>query len=184
MLTISRSEYRAGSRIGYLSIEAPSATFLTLEHRHHAFHIEHPVNWTAQESADGLSVTIAPEGGLLDMGGREKDLIYGVIVDAGAAFPREVEEATNDLVGRLVRANPMLKRVPDCQPGNTIDASVGLSLVLAGRSAVTGEDERVTVVARQLPSHQLLLAALIAPREDYGEVETTFDRMMGSLGQL
>ena len=86
MSTIRGNAYQPGSRIGYLSIEAPSPTFLTHEQRNHAFRIEHPANWTAQESADGLSVTIAPEGGLLDMGGREKDLIYGLTVHAGAAF--------------------------------------------------------------------------------------------------
>ena len=172
MSTIRRNEDPPGSRIGYLTIEAPSATFLTLEHRHHAFRIEHPANWTAQESADGLSVTSAPEGGLLDMGGRERDLIYGLSVHAGAAFPGRADEATRDLLGRLVRAHPMLRPVP------------GQSLVLAGPSTVTGEEERVTVVARQLPSQQLVLAALIAPSEDYGELEATFDRMIGSLGQL
>jgi hypothetical protein len=171
MSTIRRNENPPGSRIGYLSIEAPSATFLTLEHRHHAFRIEHPANWSAQESADGRSVTIAPEGGLLDMGGRERDLIYGLSVHAGA-LPGRADEATTALLGRLVRARPMLKPVP------------GHPLVLAGPSTVTGEEERVTVVARQLPSQQLLLAALIAPSEDYGELEATFDRMIGSLKQL
>ena len=185
MLTTYRAEYRPGSRVGYVSIESPSATFLTFEHRNHAFRIEHPANWRAQESADGLSVTIAPEGGLVDTGGRERALIYGVIVHAGAAFPREVGKATSDLVGRLVRANPMLKRVPDWQRSDTMGATFGLSLVLSGPSAVTGEEERVTVIARELPSDQLLLlAALIAPAEDYGELKTTFDRMIGSLRQL
>lgn len=167
MLTLCRAEYRPGSRIGYLSIEAPSPTFLTFEHRTHLFRIEHPTNWTALDSADSRSVTIAPEGGLLDMGGKEKDLIYGLIVQAVAA--------TTDLVGRLVRANPLLKRVSD---------GPGLSLIMAGPSTVTGEEERVTVFARRRPSQQLLLAALIAPSEDYGELEITFGRMMGSLGPL
>jgi hypothetical protein len=81
------------SRIGDISIEAPSSTFQTFEQRNRFFRIEHPSNWRPYESADGLGVTIAPDGGIVDAGGSEKDLIYGVIINHYEPFLNDVDEA-------------------------------------------------------------------------------------------
>ena len=64
---------------------------------------------------------------------------------------------------------------------DTIDGASALSLVLAGRSAVTGEEERVTVFTRGLPDDHVIYALFIAPGQDYGQLKGTFARMMGSL---
>src|SRR6185436_9604893 len=119
---------------------------------------------------DGLGVTIAPDGGVVDAGGKERDLIYGVVINHYEPFLNDVDEAdgrfsfqgapgepagriesrtslaeaTNDLVGQILRTNPTLKLVPDSQRTDTIDGAPALSLVLSGRSAATGAEERVT----------------------------------------
>ena len=46
---------------------------------------------------------------------------------------------------------------------------------------MTGEEERVTVFTRELPDDHVIYALFIAPGKDYGELEDTFARMMGSL---
>ncbi len=194
-------------RAGDNGIAAPSSTFQTFAQRGRLFRIEHPSNWQTYESADGLGVTMAPQGGFVDSGGSEKDLIYGVVVRHYAPFLNDaaedadgrfsflgspgsppaqnsrtgLAEATNDLVGQIIRTNPTLKLVTDSPRSDTIDGASALSLVLAGRSAVTGEEERVTIFTRGLPDDHVIYALFIAPGQDYGQLKGTFARMMGSL---
>ena len=192
------------TRTGVISIGAPSSTFQAFEQRDQLFRIDHPSNWRAYESADGLGVTIAPEGGFVDSGGTERDLIYGVVINHYAPFASDASdangrfsflefpgaseqsrtslaEATNDLLRQIVRTNPTLKRVPDSQRSDRIDGAPALSLVLSGRSVATGGEERVTVFTRELPDDHVVYALFIAPGQDYGQLKETFNRMITSL---
>ena len=74
-----------------------------------------------------------------------------------------------------------MKLVPDSQRTDTIDGAAALSLVLSGRSAVTGEEERVTVFTRELPDDHIVYALFIAPGNEYGPLKETFNRMLSTL---
>ena len=89
--------------------------------------------------------------------------------------------ATNDLVGQIMRTNRTLTVVPNSQRTDTIDGAPALSVVLAGRSAVTGQDERVTVFTRELPDDHVVYALFIAPGGDYAALRPAFNRMISSL---
>jgi Zn-dependent protease with chaperone function len=195
------------SQVGDISIAAPSSTYRTFEQRDRFFGIDYPSNWRVHASANGPGVTIAPDGGLVDTGGREMDLIYGVVINHYEPFlndeddtdgrfsflgaPGELSDrsvsrtnlaqATNDLVGQILRTNPTLKLVPNSQRNDKIDGASALSLVLSGRSAATGAEERVTVFTRELPDDHVIYALFIAPGQDYGQLKATFNRMIGSL---
>jgi len=191
--------------VGEPSIEAPSTTFRAFEQRGRFFRIDYPSNWRVYESGDGLGVTIAPEGGYVDSGASERDLVYGVIVNhydpflnddtddgrfsflgspgdaTGRPSRTSLAEATNDLVSQIIRTNTSLKLVPDSQRVDTIDGASALSLVLSGRSSVTGVEERVTVFTRELPDDHVIYALFIAPGSDYPDLRATFNRMISSL---
>jgi hypothetical protein len=197
----------SSGRVGDIRIDAPSATFQTLGQGTRLFQIEYPSNWQVYDSADGLGVTIAPDGGLVDTGGNQRDLIYGVVLNHYAPFRNDVEDsdarfsflgapgqpggptvsrtqlaqAMNDLVGQIVRTNPTLKMVPNSERVDMLDGASALSLVLSGRSVATGDDERVTVFTRELPDEHIIYALFIAPGQDYGQLHGTFTRMIGSL---
>ena len=63
----------------------------------------------------------------------------------------------------------------------TIDQGRALSVVLGGRSPVTGADERVTVFTRDLPDGHVLYALFVAPAQDYSALSQTFQAMVSSL---
>jgi Zn-dependent protease with chaperone function len=194
----------SNTKFGDLRVEVPSTTYRTFAHRNGAYQLEYPSNWSSYPSADGFGVTFAPEGGFVDAGGAEKDLIYGVIVNhydpfrndpdpdidrfsfQGAAGAQSVSrtnlaEATRDLIGQILRTNPTLTPVPDSERVDTIDGASAISLVLSGRSAVTGEDERVTVFTREMEDDHVVYALFIAPGQDYAELRSTFNHMIGTL---
>jgi hypothetical protein len=80
-----------------------------------------------------------------------------------------------------MRANPHLRAVPGSMKRQTIDGANALSVVLAGRSPVTGADERVTVFTRELPDGHVLYALFVAPAQDYAALSRTFQSMVSSL---
>ena len=190
-------------------VDRPSTQFRTFEQRRQFFTMDYPTNWRVYEPVNGSGVTIAPEGGFVDNGGEERDLIYGVIVnhydpfneDAGDRFAdpygagqgflagggsrsgdrTQLARATNDLLGEILRTNPNLKVVPDSQQNDRINGAAALSLVLSGRSPATQEEERVTLFTRELPDEHVIYALFIAPAADYAELRPTFERMVASL---
>ena len=191
--------------LGEIGVEAPATTFRTFEQRNRLFRIDYPSNWRVYEASGGLGATIAPEGGFVDTGATERDLVYGVVLNHYDPFQNDDEAAdgrfsflgsageptgvsrtslaaaTNDLVGQIVRTNPSLKLVPDSQRVDSIDGASALSLVLSGRSPVTGAEERVTVFTRELPDDHVVYALFIAPGTDYAALRATFNRMISSL---
>ena len=202
----SRSEERVADIHG---VERPSTQFRTFEQRRQFFTMDYPSNWRVYEATNGAGVTIAPEGGFVDNGGRERDLIHGVIInhydpfneDAGERFAgpfvptqgflsgtgssggdrTQLARATNDLLGEILRTNPNLKLVPDSQRNDRINGAAALSVMLSGRSPATRQEERVTLFTRELPDEHVIYALFIAPAVDYDELRPTFDRMVSSL---
>ena len=201
----------SAARVVELNIGRPSSSFRSFEQRGQFFQMDYPENWRVYEAANGYGVTLAPDGGYVDTGGVERNLIYGVIVNHYATIDHEASErfiipggsesagntfvdgngriqsrttlaqATNDLLSQILRTNPHLKIVPNSQRIDTISGAAALSLVLSGRSAVTREEERVTVFTRELPDEDVIYALFIAPGQDYDELRKTFDRMISSL---
>jgi Zn-dependent protease with chaperone function len=199
-----------GGRVAEINVDNPSARFLSFAQRDGFFRVDYPDNWRAYEPANGYGVTLAPSGGYVDTEGGERNLIYGVIINHYDPIDREASDrfasgdaadystgfvdgsgrsvsrtnlalATNDLVAQILRSNTNLKVAPDSQRTDTVSGAAALSLVLAGRSAVTGQEERVTVFTRELSDDDVIYALFIAPALDYDELRRTFDHMISSL---
>jgi hypothetical protein len=194
-----------GGRPVNVRIDRPSSRFRTFQARTGFFEVEYPENWRAYESEGGLGVTLAPEGGVTQDRRGEQGIVYGVIInhydpfgssdgnsdggysDRGYSDRRDgygsagLEQATDDLVAQVMRTNSYLRRASRSPRREVIDGARALSLSLSGRSPLTGQDERVTVFTRELPEGDVLYSLLIAPSQDYGDLERTFDRMVHSL---
>jgi hypothetical protein len=168
-------------------VEQPSSRFRRFEQRNGFFTIEHPDNWRAYASDSGYAVSIAPDGGVVDTGNGQQAMLYGVIVNHYAPFEDtdrwrgSLEDATDDLVRQIVRSNPYL-RAQDGQPRREqIDGASSFSVVLSGRSSVTGQEERVTVVTRGLSDGHVLYALCIVPGSGYDSMARTFAQMLRTL---
>jgi hypothetical protein len=190
----SGSSGSTGSPVSMGTIAQPSARMRTFRHRSGFFEIQYPENWRVAESS-GFGATFLPEGGAVRTSSGQDALVYGVVINhyepfggqPGDVFSQPVpgrgtlDQATNDLVNQLIQANPHLRVVPNSTRRQTIDNARAVSVVLAGRSPVTGQDERVTVLTRELPDGHVLYALFIAPARDYSALANTFQRMVSSL---
>ncbi len=172
-----------------VDIETPSSRMRTFEPRNGAFSIRYPDNWEAHEARDQNGVTIAPRNGIVAQG-NEEAIVYGVIVNTFAPqssgrsqsqSSSNLDQATDQLVDQVLKGNRYLREVSGSERRETIDGSRGKSLVLSGRSPVTGEEEQVTLATVFLPDGRLLYTLFIAPRKDNRTLGPVFRNMMSSL---
>jgi beta-barrel assembly-enhancing protease len=192
---------RSGSAdrpVAEIRIDGPSEQFRVFAQRDGLFQIEYPDNWHIYEADHGYGVTIAPDGGFVNVRGQERDLVSGVIVnhydpfEAGSSDrfgsgsgliegSTSLDRATNDLVGQILQTNPNLEMIRDSERRSRIDGAASLSVVLSGLSPATRQEERVTVFTREIPDDHVIYALFIAPERDYDRMNATFNRMISSL---
>ena len=151
-------------------------------------------------------MSIAPDGGVVEVTNGQPHMLYGVIVNHYAPFdgdedrwsqslqrnyapfedrnqpPRGfLEDATDDLVRTMVTSNKYLSAVSGSARAQTIDGARGYSVLLTGRSPLTGEDERVTVYTRALPDKHVIYVLCIAPSSSTSGMDRVCSRMIGTL---
>ena len=192
---------RSGSAdrsVSEIAIERPSGDYRVFTQRDDLFQIEYPDNWSIYEAERGYGVTIAPEGGFVDTGGQERDLVSGVIVNHYDPFDADADDrfggrsgliegdttlirATNDLIALILRANPNLEMVQDSERRSRLDEAPSLSVILTGTSPATDLEERVTVFTREIADDHVLYALFVTPRRDSNRLNEAFNRMISSL---
>jgi hypothetical protein len=187
-----------------LRVERPSSRFARFEQSNGLFTIEYPDNWRTYASNQGYAVSLAPDGGVVDTGNGQQAMLYGVIVNHYAPFEGEtdrqrasrerhyapfedsgrrgsLEDATDDLVRQIIRSNSYLSAESGSARQEQIDGALAFSVLLSGRSPVTGEEERVTVFTRNLSDDHVLYALCVVPARDYEYLAQTFSQMVRSL---
>ena len=183
----------------------PSSRFQRFDQRNGLFSIEYPDNWRTYGSDSGYAVSMAPDGGVVETSNGQQALLYGVIINHYAAFEGEtdrrlgsmqrnyapfedtdqwrgsLEAATDDLVRELIRTNPSLQAQDGQARREMIDGAASFSVVLSGRSPVTGRAEQVTVVTRALSDNHVLYALCVVPGSGNDAMSRTFTHMLRSM---
>jgi hypothetical protein len=174
-----------------IRIEPPSGRYRTQTQRTGFFRIDYPDNWVAREAETGYGMTIVPRGGVVDGGDGTPSIVCGVVVNHYDPFegsvhgegrePAGLDAATADLIEQIHAGNPRLAAVRGSEKRGTVDGHPARSLLLSGVSPVTGKEERVLVVTRELADGHILYALFVAPGSMSGELSPVFDRMIASL---
>ena len=186
-----------------VQVDQPSSTFVRFSHTNGYFTIDYPSNWRTYGS--GLSASMAPDGGVMQINNGQPAMVYGVIINHYAPFegadsrrsqslqrnyapfedrtiPRgSLEDATDDLVRTILDANNYLRAETGSAQSEVIDGAAGFSVVLSGTSPTTGMEERVMVYTRALTDGHVLYALGISPGRDANTFDPVFRRMMRSL---
>ena len=188
-----------------LNLPAPSTRFQQFDQKDGLFTIAYPENWRTFGSESGYAVSMAPDGGVVETASGQQAMLYGVIVNHYAPFEGDtdrrigsttrnyapfedtpqwggsLESATDDLVRQLIRSNSYLRAQEGQARRELIAGAASYSVVLNGRSPVTGQDERVTVVTRGLSGSHVLYALSIVPGGSDDAMPQTFARMLRSM---
>ncbi|HVG24463.1 MAG TPA: M48 family metallopeptidase [Thermoanaerobaculia bacterium] len=165
-------------------VEAPSRSWRQYTNRTGSYAVAYPSNWRVYESG-GFGVTIAPENGVGNVGGRS-EVVYGAIVNhyepANSGGRVTMQSATTDLLGQIRQASPHLRVVSgSTQQLRTDNGQTALAASLRGRNPNTNVDERVTVVTRALPDGHLMYLVFVTPEADARNYSTVLNQMVESV---
>ncbi|HEY0139913.1 MAG TPA: M48 family metallopeptidase [Thermoanaerobaculia bacterium] len=177
-------------------VEAPSNRFRTYTAKSGLFQIAYPENWRVYESGS-TAVTIAPPGGVGDVGGRT-EVVYGVMVNHYDPFGNTsrnylrrnggtsgqsttLQAATNDLLAQIQQGSPHLKLIRNSAQQVNLDGRTGIAASLTGRNPNTNVNERVTVVTRQLPDEHLIYLLFVTPEQDVKSYSSVLNQMVQSI---
>jgi len=175
-------------------IEAPSTSFRSYRNSSGAYEIAYPSNWRVYDSG-GFAVTIAPEGGVGNVGDRT-EVVYGLIVNHYDPFgntPRSylnngststqttLQDATDDLVAQIRQGSPHLKVLRGSGKQFRLDGKTALTATLRGKNPNTRIEERVTVVTRALPDGHLIYALFVTPEQDAARYSNVLNQMVASI---
>ncbi len=188
-----------------VNVDAPSTSFLQFNQKNGLFTISYPDNWRTYGADSGYAVSMAPAGGVVETASGEQAMLYGVIINHYSPFEGDtdrrvgstarsyapfedtarwsgsLESATDDLVRQLIRSNSYLQAQEGQARRELIDGASSYTVVLSGRSPVTGQDERVTVVTRGLSDSHVIYLLSIVPSDRDSAMATTFTRMLRSM---
>ena len=171
-----------------VNIERPSSRMRTFAQNGGLFEVQYPENWKVYADNAGLGATLAPQGGIVDAGNGQPDIVYGVIINHYAPFQGRssgeqvsLADATDDLLQQISQGNADLKLVSGSKRQGSVKGQPTLSATLSGQSRVTGQEERVTLRTQELPDGHIIYALFIAPGRYYSDMTQVMNEMMASL---
>ena len=131
-----------------------------------------PSNW--RESESDTAVIFAPDGGAGNDG-----LTHGAMIGVTRTNLGDAYQATQSYVQSLMQSNNLR------QQGGVTRSSVGgrsgYSAVLVGRSAITGQNEVVTIYTTELDNGDLFYAATVVPQAEAGSYTQAFRNLISSI---
>lgn len=176
------------------AVAAPSSTLRTYRDRSGLFAVDYPSNWRVYQG-DGHGVTIAPEGGVGNVGNKT-EVVYGLIVNHYDPFGNtsrsylrgsnqqttsSLQDATEDLLRQIQQSSPHLKVLRGSGQQFNLDGRTAMSASLRGRNRNTGLDERVTVVTRKLPDDHLIYMLFVTPEREAANYSSLLNAMVRSI---
>jgi hypothetical protein len=164
-------QYPRGERVAY-----PSSRYRTFNGGN-LFQVSVPENW--QEMGGGNSITYAPAGAYGTVQG-QPIFTHGAMVGVTNSQGGSLRNATDQFINGLMQSNNYLRRNSGYQRA-TIGGNAGLVMQLSGRSPVTGQNEVVNVYTTPLRDGNLFYVIGVAPQQEYGTYQNTFQNIVRSL---
>jgi Zn-dependent protease with chaperone function len=174
-------------------VEAPSSSWRKFTNQSGTLQVSYPSNWRVYDNG-GFGATIAPPGGIGDVGGRT-EVVYGAIINHYDPFGNTsgsylrpngsrsmtLQDATNDLIAQIRKDGPHLRVVSGSGQQLSVDGKTAMAASLRGRNPNTKVDERVTVVTRALPDGHVMYLLFVTPEAEASGYNRVLSTMLDSL---
>lgn len=161
-------------------VEDPSRNYAGLAGE--GYSLKYPDNW--KKYGSGKSVTVAPQGGVVDSGKGQSEWAYGVMANVAKlegqppAGADPLNSGTQKLLEALQQENANMKVVREPRPVK-LNGEPGLSAFLENDSPLGGQeiDWLVTVMRPE----GLVYFVCVAPKGDYQRFEKSFGDVLNSV---
>jgi hypothetical protein len=158
-------------------VESPSSR-MTSYNVGNLFRVSVPSNWREQEASN--AVTFAPQGAYGQSGGQNV-FTHGIEIGVARNETHDLQTATSELIDSLAQANPGMGR-PSGYSRTTVGNRTGLRTVVSNSAeTTTGRPETIAIYTTQLRDGSLFYAIGVAPRDEFGSYQNTFDRIVSSI---
>jgi Zn-dependent protease with chaperone function len=168
-----------------ISVPTPSSSLSSYTSQSGVYRVSYPSNWQVYESST-VGVTIAPPGGMGNVNG-STDVVYGALINHYDPFGNNgsgnisLQSATQDLLTEIQRGSPYLQLASNNAQQLRVSGGTALAATLRGTDPLTGINERVTVVTRQLSDEHLLYLLFIVPDREASNYSRVLNNMVSSL---
>jgi len=159
----------------------PSEQMKTLNHS--AYTVSYPANWQVYGDANS-EVTIAPQNGIA-----QNSIAYGVMINGFQPEQQNgrnsLDDMTHQLLSQLRQSNPDLRQVGNDE-NTSVNGIPAKSVIMVGPSPIAGSNnrplqERDWLVALERDDGMLLYFVFIAPQQDFGQLQPSFNQMLRSV---
>lgn len=180
----SSSSSRKRRVIPVPNVPAPSEALKTYTQPAALYRVSYPSNWIVYESKS-TGVTIAPPGGICDMGNGRSEIVYGAIINRYEPIDKNragatLESATEDLIDAIEKSTPHLHLTE--KPGPLqVSGAAALAATLRGTNPTTATGERVNLVTRELSDGALGYLLFVTPEKDADAYRNVLQTMVGSM---
>lgn len=141
------------------------------------FRLSIPANW--RESSSENPVTFAPEGGYVSY--QEKlVLIYGIRAGLIGSQGHDLQQSTAQLLTTILQEKSYLSRTGEPRSGE-IAKRPSLTVVLSGKSNVTGQIEIVNLSTVLMSNGDLFYIMTCVPQNEYTTYQTVFRNILSSI---
>jgi hypothetical protein len=158
-------------------VESPSSQWRTYQ-PNDVLRVSVPANWT-QIGGQGV-ILYAPEGGYFQSQGGGSAFTHGVEVGVVNTSEQSLQQATEALIASFTQSNPDLRRTGGYARAN-VGGRNGLRATLTNVSAITGQQERVTLATTQLSDGSTLFVIGVAPQTEARAYQPVFTRVLQGL---
>jgi len=157
-------------------VEPPSNAYRT--HQPGDFlRVSVPSNWDVVNDSGGI--TYAPDGAFFRGDGGATAFTHGVQIGV-AQGSGNLQRDTQQLLNGFARSNPQLRQQSGLQR-DSVGGRNGYTTVLTNTSEVTGQRERIALSTTQLRDGSVLYLVGVAPENEAGTYNSTFQRVRRSL---
>jgi Zn-dependent protease with chaperone function len=148
-------------------------------HPEEYYRLSYPEAWQVTRTGPNGAI-VAPADGIQNSPAGD-DLTRGAMFDMFSIpeRPMTLEQATNRLIVFLRQRNQTLRAVPGAQTYVLIDNQPGLRTVMLAKSSATDSSEVIWLVTR-IYYQTLFYMVLVAPEEEFPEIQPVFEQMIRS----
>jgi hypothetical protein len=167
------------------NVPAPATSYRTYTNSSGLFRVSVPSNWQVAAEGSG-GVTFCAPNGCGNVSG-QPEIVYGAMVNHYEPFENRgygqvsLQDATSDLVSAIQQASPYLRLTSNNAQRVRMANGTALAASLRGKDPVTGINERVTVVTRQLPDSHLIYLLFITPEAEASRYNSVLTKMVDSM---
>jgi beta-barrel assembly-enhancing protease len=159
----------------------PSRNFS--EYQASSYTLKYPDNWKKYPDSEGVGVSFAPQGGLIDDGSGHSGLAYGLIIGVTQAKgssndANALNSATSQVIQDLQKSNPSMKITRQGEHLR-LNGQPGLSTYLSNLSPAGGQETDWVITV--LRPEGLVYFVCVAPQSAYDNYDKTFSSILDSV---